>query len=69
MIDIDDIGVRMNIDLQQINGLRRRRKNESKISSIHALKQKLKYIMDQYIDEDAEFCVNISANLTHITST
>ena len=53
-----DIGVMMNMDFGSMKGLRRM---DSYIFNIDELKNNLQHIMDQYIFDEGEFCVNISA--------
>ena len=59
MINRDDIGTMMDIDFHRMD---RTKRSKSIIYSMDELKDNIRYIMNQYIYSDAEFCVNISAH-------
>ena len=66
LIDEHQIGVNIRIVEDRIDKVQRR---ESKVYGIGLLKQDVEYIMDQYIYQGSEYCVNISSftrlNLTN----
>ena len=58
LINVEDIGVTINIEANLLKALRRA---DGEINNIEDFTRSLKYVMNQYIEYGSEFCINISA--------
>ena len=59
LINVEDIGVTINIEANLLKTLRRA---DGDINNIEDFTRSLKYVMNQYIEYGSEFCINISAD-------
>merc|ERR1719384_2651889 len=58
LIEEKDVGVMIPINFHRVNTLR---KKDNYIYTEHEMKKSIDYIMNQYIDRRAEYCINISS--------
>lgn len=66
LIGEEAVGAMIQIDLQRIANFRRK---DSHIYNKAEMKKNLRYVVQQYIEENGEFCINISSELRRTTLT
>ena len=60
-MDEDDIGIMMDIDMTRMGEQLKLQRSDTVMFNMEDLKKDLQHVMDQYIYNEGEFCVNISA--------